>query len=1384
MGFAGQIFAARVAVGLAMPSPSAMSQAGAVVGGFASKMYQSLNKKSTQAAKKQLTDAQSNLSQANQQLLKHTKSQDSFLAGAGAKAVGRLRKLYGKLGKSAVASASAIKGMKSSITSGATKTKLFTNVSSDMKSAKDYENMMKNFVNLSERERKGVMEAFDARKLALAGMIEEAKSKGKAGEAAIVLYEEELRVIKLQENEFKHYHKVRTNADAEYAADHKKSTSKVKKATKSVKEAQDNLNKINEMGIHIQEKMIAGASAFVIEMKTNFIDALKESISILTAFYYKLNQNTQELIEFERELMNANSVFGVTRDELFTTGDTVVQFGQRFGLEMQNGATGLYQLASAGLSAAESMEVLTETLKLSMAVQGDHNTISKLVTQTLFGFDMEMNQAAIIADKFAFAIQKSLIEYQDLASAVKFALPFFTTTGQSIDQLLGALQVLTNRALEAGIAGRGLRQGLAELAESIGDNTARFREFGIEVTDAQGNMLQLTEIAANFSNVLQAGVINDTELLTTLIEDLNVRGATAFVHLVQASDEFTEAVEATANAGGQLDEMVRIQNESISAQIQILKNNVGLMFLWRDATYEGTEYLNAFHKAVLTTVESLREILVVERDGVIVLTAFGEAIQKLAIEGIKEMRKMLDNVLPLLDKFVQIGALGVQVFKIYLIPIKLLIGILDKMGPTMAKVLISFHLMNKLLPITSALNYAVQLSFMRGIPVKEADAMMTDRQTVTQGGYSAALFTNYLINNLSIKGLYKRITLGIYALTIGKLRLFLEKALIVEAEKKVVIHGMEIPLALKLMHIEGQTVRQLIWSNILLVKNNLLSKIKAFLVRKNMKAYMLRNALSKQDIGMRTVKLHFENLSIKALIKRWIIETKLFIQSKLQLAFDRAKVTMDYLLYAIGLQKYTLSKAQTAMKRKSYVWKLRGLILDRYQAIQETILHKLKKIGFFLNKKEQADRQFRIAWKEYELFLAQRRAAQRKKEFWMRARLMMQKIKDTAIDIFQNIVDMVKLVLKKALNAAMYIGAIILYPLMIVLKGAKALATIWENSADLGQFLITVATNIAKFIYNALTIIAVVVTIAVTAATWLFTAALLANPIGLIVVAVALLIIGLVVLAVKMREQFDIWTIFKMIVGHFIGMLLWPFKIVAKLFMFIGEKVAGVLEGPLFKLALFIGHFFKMLMYYVKAAGTWFMEHLITPIANGLSWVYNSFIKPYLIDPLVNLFSRIKGFLETLRNPLTVMWGFLRDKILTPIWNFLSNIWGVVKDIVGGIASVASGVVGTVASWVGLQQGGYIQMAQQGAMGGGPYLVGEAGPELFVPQGPGKVIPNKDLNTQRVKNMLSDYTAPGAGADKAFQRLGTQSIVVESLEVRKANLKQSRLGIDSFGGYM
>ena len=117
MGFAGQVFAARVAVGLAMPSPKAFSQAGATIGGFASKMYNNLNQKGTQAAKKNLQTAEQNLANARSKLESHNKTQQEALERGAKQSVKRLQGAYKDLGKTSLASTGAMKGMTSGLTS-------------------------------------------------------------------------------------------------------------------------------------------------------------------------------------------------------------------------------------------------------------------------------------------------------------------------------------------------------------------------------------------------------------------------------------------------------------------------------------------------------------------------------------------------------------------------------------------------------------------------------------------------------------------------------------------------------------------------------------------------------------------------------------------------------------------------------------------------------------------------------------------------------------------------------------------------------------------------------------------------------------------------------------------------------------------------------------------------------------------------------------------------------------------------------------------------------------------------------------------------------------------------------------------------------------------
>jgi hypothetical protein len=94
-------------------------------------------------------------------------------------------------------------------------------------------------------------------------------------------------------------------------------------------------------------------------------------------------------------------------------------------------------------------------------------------------------------------------------------------------------------------------------------------------------------------------------------------------------------------------------------------------------------------------------------------------------------------------------------------------------------------------------------------------------------------------------------------------------------------------------------------------------------------------------------------------------------------------------------------------------------------------------------------------------------------------------------------------------------------------------------------------------------------------------------------------------------------------------------------------------------------------------------------------------------------------------------------------------------------------------------QGGYVKAMAQGGMAHRmPYMVGEKGPELFMPNTSGKVVSNKALNTRdRIKGMLKNWQ------DRAQAKIaGEKSMVVETLTVGTLESKSSTIGINPFKG--
>ena len=496
--------------------------------------------------------------------------------------------------------------------------------------------------------------------------------------------------------------KIRENKEKERKLDKQLSDSD-RKAISQLKE-QNRL--MTEYARHIDE----AAAKIGGTLKTAFV----VGTAAIAALNYKLMEVVGAFTEFEKQLINANSIWQESKSNLYDISDEIVKFGLQYGISTEKAAEGLYQMASAGLTAAQSSEMLTHTLKLAMATQGDHNTLAKLTTQTIMGFGMEMSEAETITDKFAHAINKSLIEWDDLASSVKFALPFFTSTGQSVDQLLGGLEILTNRALEAGIAGRGLRQALAEFAQHANDNTAAFRKMGVEILNTDGSMKQLTEIAKEYNNAMGEGV-TDMDAMVSMMEDLNVRGATAFVHLAQNADEFKLAVDDLANSAGAATQMAEEQQLSLYNQVQVLKTALMAPFFLQDKEIaESTGYLNKFALEVHGIVDVVEGLFVKTMDdGSVALSDMGATMRDFVIGAMIQAKEVMIIIVDIIQDFAGSGNDLTGMLKAMTIPLKLLTKLMRFFGSGFLETVVLFKVMNGLLPMNSAMlakNYAALLN--------------------------------------------------------------------------------------------------------------------------------------------------------------------------------------------------------------------------------------------------------------------------------------------------------------------------------------------------------------------------------------------------------------------------------------------------------------------------------------------------------------------------------------------------------------------------------------------------------------------------------------------------------------------------------------------------
>lgn len=296
-------------------------------------------------------------------------------------------------------------------------------------------------------------------------------------------------------------------------------------------------------------------------------------------------------IEFEDAVTKAGSKFkdvDVTSAEYNQTLEKLQASAREVGaltkFSAVDSANALDKMAMAGLTSEQSMGMLMGTTNLAAAVGLDLTSAVDMATDAMGAFNLmtdeagnPLDEAGIsnsmnrIADVVAKTTNMANLDMEMWFESVKMGASTFTSLGGTIEEFSAYAGTLANAGIKGGMAGNALKNIMLNLSAPAKAGADAMKELGINVFDAQGQMLPLTDIMKQFETNL-AGVADDRK--AALLKDIfGKEQISSFNVLLSAGTEnLAEFTKTLENSGGTAEAIAGAQMKPFSGMIEQLKS--------------------------------------------------------------------------------------------------------------------------------------------------------------------------------------------------------------------------------------------------------------------------------------------------------------------------------------------------------------------------------------------------------------------------------------------------------------------------------------------------------------------------------------------------------------------------------------------------------------------------------------------------------------------------------------------------------------------------------------------------------------------------------------------------------------------------------------------
>lgn len=259
----------------------------------------------------------------------------------------------------------------------------------------------------------------------------------------------------------------------------------------------------------------------------------------------------------DKEMAAVQAVLGIADENDTIIKDlrtTAYRNARESIFDVDEAAQAYYYMGMAGWDAQEMLAGLPGVMNLAAAAGQDLKSTSDIVTDSITAFGLTADDVGYYTDILAQTSRRANTDVWKMGQTFKYIAPVAGIVGADVGDIATSIGIMADQGIKGSQAGTSLRKVFLNLSNPAGKARKTFKNLGIDIFDASGNMRAWNDIVTEARDKWKD--LSDEESLYYAESIAGKTGSTGWLALMNVTDEhYKELYDDIKNANGAAKEM-------------------------------------------------------------------------------------------------------------------------------------------------------------------------------------------------------------------------------------------------------------------------------------------------------------------------------------------------------------------------------------------------------------------------------------------------------------------------------------------------------------------------------------------------------------------------------------------------------------------------------------------------------------------------------------------------------------------------------------------------------------------------------------------------------------------------------------------------------------